>query len=317
MKKWKVAIVGAGYMAQEHARAMSSIDTVELVGVCGRTRQRAEALAHAYAMPVYQSITEMFADTQADAVVVTVNELAMPDVCMECFRFPWVCLLEKPVGVDLQAATRILQESRRADARAFVAFNRRSYSATRQALRELASDDGPRLISVLDQEDQDAARSAGQPEEVVRNWMYANSIHLIDYFSFMARGEIVSVEHGAPWAPESPRFVAATIRFSSGDVGVYQAVWNAPGPWSVTVTNRKIRLEMRPLEKLAVQRRGERRLTEIEPELVDTEYKPGLRYQAEQLISILEGRHASLATLDDAMRSMDLCARIYGLKSIS
>jgi len=311
MKKWKVAIVGAGYMAQEHAKALSSIESVELVGVCGRTRQRAETLSQAYAMPVYQSIAEMFADTQADAVVVTVNELAMPEVCSECFRFPWVCLLEKPVGVDLRAATGILEESRRAGARAFVAFNRRSYSATRQALRELASDDGPRLISVLDQEDQEAARAAGQPEEVVRNWMYANSIHLIDYFSFMARGHVVSIEHAAPWTPETPRFVAATIRFSSGDVGVYQAVWNAPGPWSVTVTNCAIRLEMRPLERLAVQRRGERRLVEIEPELVDTEYKPGLRYQAEQLISFLDGRQAGLATLDDAMRSMELCSKIY------
>ena len=313
MKKWKIAIVGAGYMAQEHARALSSIDGVELVGVCGRTRQRAEALANAHGVPVYQSIAQMYADTQADAVVVTVNELSMPDVCAESFRFPWVSLLEKPVGVNLQVAREILEQRRRANARAFVAFNRRSYSATRQALRELAGDDGPRLISVLDQEDQNAARAAGQPEEVVRNWMYANSIHLIDYFSFMARGDVVSIEHGAPWTPESPSFVTATIRFSSGDVGVYQAVWNAPGPWSVTVTNRKVRLEMRPVEKLAIQRLGERRLTEVQPEPVDTEYKPGLRYQAEQLISVLEGRRAGLATLDDSMRSMELCARIYGL----
>ena len=317
MKKWKVAIVGAGYMAQEHAKALGSIDAAQLVGVCGRTRQRAEALGQAHNIPVYQSIAEMFSDTKADAVVVAVNELSAPDVCAEVFRFPWVSLLEKPVGVDMQAASRILQESRRANARAFVAFNRRSYSATRQALHELAIDDGPRLISVLDQEDQNAARGAGQPEEVVRNWMYANSIHLIDYFSFMARGDVVSIEHGAPWTPEAPGFVAVTIRFSSGDIGVYQAVWNAPGPWSVTVTNRKVRLEMRPVERLAIQRLGERRLTEIDPESVDSEYKPGLRYQAEQLIAVLEGRKASLATIDDSMRSMELCARIYGLAPAS
>lgn len=312
MKKWKVAIVGAGYMAQEHARALNSSD-IELVGVCSRTRLRAEAFAEAYAMPVYHSIAEMYAATQADAVVVTVNELSMPQVCSEAFRFPWVCLLEKPVGVNLQVAEQILDQSRRTGARAYVALNRRSYSATRQALDELAKDDGPRLISVLDQEDQEAARAAGQPEEVVRNWMYANSIHLVDYFSFMARGDVVSVEHAAPWTPASPRFVAATVRFSSGDVGVYQAVWNAPGPWSVTVTNPSVRLEMRPLEKLAIQRRGERRLTEIAPENVDVEYKPGLRYQAEQLIAALQGKPARLATLEQATGSMALCAKIYGL----
>ena len=278
MKKWKIAIVGAGYMAQEHAKALHSLAEVEIAGICGRTRARAEALAQTYSAPVYNGIAEMYEATRADAVVVTVNELSMPDVCAACFRFPWVCLLEKPVGVDLAAATRILDDSRRAGTRAYVALNRRSYSATRQALAELATDDSPRLISILDQEDQEAARGAGQPEDVVRNWMYANSIHLIDYFSFIARGDVVSVKHGAPWTPEAPGFVAATIEFSSGDVGVYQAVWNAPGPWSVSVTNRSLRLEMRPVEKLAVQRRGERRMTDVAPEAVDSEYKPGLRY---------------------------------------
>lgn len=310
MKKWKIAIIGAGYMAQEHAKALASIKSVALVGVCGRNRQRAEALASAYGVPLYRTVSEMFADSQADAVVVAVNELSMPQVCAEVFRWPWLSLLEKPVGVDLEAAAAITELGR--SARAFVAFNRRSYSATRMALHELATDEGPRLISVLDQEDPEAARASGQPEEVVQNWMYANSIHLIDYFTFMARGEVVSVEHAACWTPASPGFVAATIRFSSGDVGVYQAVWNGPGPWSVSVTNSSTRLELRPLEKLGVQRRGERRLTEVAPDPIDLEYKPGLRHQAEQLISALEGRKTSLATLDDAMRSMELCGRIYG-----
>lgn len=317
MSKWKVAIVGAGYMAQEHAKALASIDGVVLVGVCGRNRERAKALADAYGMPVYHSISQMFSETRADAVVVTVNELSAPQVCAEVFRWPWVSLLEKPVGVDLQVAGSIADERRRAGARAFVALNRRSYSATRMALRELADHDGPRLISVLDQEDQEAARAAGQPEEVVRNWMYANSIHLIDYFTFMARGDVVSIEHAAPWTPAAPNVVVATIRFSSGDVGVYQAVWNGPGPWSVTVTDSMIRVEMRPVERLAVQRRGERKLAEIEPDPIDSAYKPGLRYQAEQLILAVRGHETSLATLDDAMRSMELCAKIYGFAPVA
>jgi predicted dehydrogenase len=315
MKRWKIAIVGAGYMAQEHAKAMHSLPDVEIAGFCSRTRSRAEALAQTYSVPVFDTIEEMYETTRADAVVVTVNELSMPTVCDACFRFPWVCLLEKPVGVDLVAAKRILDNSRQSGNRSYVALNRRSYSATRQALSELAADDSPRLISILDQEDQEAARGAGQPEEVVRNWMYANSIHLIDYLSFLARGDVVSVEHGVPWSPDAPGFVVAIVRFSSGDVGVYQAVWNAPGPWSVSVTNRSLRLEMRPIEKLAVQRRGDRRLTEVSPESIDSEYKPGLRCQAEQLVEALKGHTPKLASLEDATRSMALCAKIYGLSS--
>lgn len=303
-------------MAREHARALSSLD-VDLVGVCSRTASRAKALADDYGMSVYPSISEMYAATRADALIVAVPELSAPSVCQESFRFPWVCLLEKPVGVNMSVATRILEDARRTRARAFVALNRRSYSATRQALDVLKASDGPRLISILDQEDQDAARAAGQPEEVVQNWMFANSIHLIDYFNFLARGDAVSIQHASPWTPDSPHFVAATIRFSSGDIGIYQAVWNGPGPWSVAVTNPQLRLEMRPLEKLGIQARGERRLTEIEPASADSEFKPGLLYQGEQLLAFLEGSRTTLATLEDAYRSMILCAQIYGLAALN
>jgi len=44
-KQVNVAIIGAGNMAREHARAFTSIDGVRLAGVLSRTRSKAEALA--------------------------------------------------------------------------------------------------------------------------------------------------------------------------------------------------------------------------------------------------------------------------------
>jgi len=315
MKKWTIAVVGSGYMAQEHAKAFASLPDVKISGICGRTRARAEVLAATYGASVYDSIDEMYRDTQADVVVVAVNELSMQDVCIECFAHPWLCLLEKPVGVDLAQAQKIQTVAHRAGSRAYVALNRRAYASTRQALAELAHDDGPRLISVLDQQDMVSAHKDGQPDEVVRNYMYANSIHLIDYLNLFGRGDIVAVEPTVRWTPQRPGFVVATVCYSSGDIGLYQAVWDGPGPWSVTVTNRQVRLELRPLEKLGVQRRGERRLTETAPDAIDTEFKPGLRHQAEQIVGVLGGAPATLATLNEATRSMALCAAIYGLRS--
>ncbi|MDC8758877.1 Gfo/Idh/MocA family protein [Janthinobacterium fluminis] len=314
MKKWKIAIVGSGYMAQEHARAFASLAEVEIVGVCGRGRARAEALAATYAVPAFDSIDALYRATAADAVVVAVNELSMQEVSAACFAHPWLCLLEKPVGVDLPQALAIQDGARRAAARAYVALNRRSYASTRQALARLEGDDSARLISVLDQQDMVSAREGGQPEEVVRNYMYANSIHLIDYLNLFGRGAIVGVEPTLRWNPEQPGFVAATVHYASGDKGLYQAVWNGPGPWSVTVSNAQARLELRPLEKLAVQLRGERRLLDVAPEAIDSEFKPGLRHQAEQVVHLLAGRPSMLATLDEATRSMALCADIYGLR---
>jgi hypothetical protein len=179
----------------------------------------------------------------------------------------------------------------------------------------LAGDASPRLISVLDQQDLTAVRDSGQPERVLANYMFANSIHLVDYFCTFGRGEIASVSPVISWDSQRPAFVVATMRFSSGDVGVYQAVWNGPGPWSVTVTNQSARVELRPLEKLGIQRRGERQLAEVAAEAIDRDYKPGLRHQAEQLIGFLTKGETTLASVEQGARSMALCADIYGLRS--
>ena len=315
MKKWKIALVGAGYMAGEHAKAFASLPNVTLVGVCGRSQRRAASLATAFGTRAFDSVDTLYRETQADAVVVAVNESSMQDVCSQVFAHPWLCLLEKPVGIDLLQAQTIHAAAQRAGAKAFVALNRRAYASTRSALAELDADDSPRLISVLDQQDMVSAREGGQPDAVVRNYMYANAIHLIDYLNLFGRGDIVSVQPVRRWTPEQPGHVVAAVHYSSGDCGVYQAVWDGPGPWSVTVTNRQVRVEMRPLEKLGIQRRGERRLTELAAASIDTEFKPGLRHQAEQIVAALSGASIDLASLHEATRSMALCADIYGLRT--
>ena len=317
MKLWKIAIVGSGYMAQEHAKAFAALPGVVIAGVCGRTRSRADALAASHGVSAYDSVEALYQATRADAVVVAVNELSMSDVCRAVFDKPWLCLLEKPVGCDYPESQVLLALARQQGVCAYVALNRRSYASTRQALTELSTDAGQRLISVLDQQDMVSARAGGQPQTVVQNYMYANSIHLIDCLNLFGRGEIVAVEPTARWTSEQPGNVVATVHYASGDIGVYQAVWNGPGPWVVSVTNPQVRVELRPLETLGVQRRGERALTMMAAAAVDADFKPGLHYQAEQIVGVLSGESTTLATLAEAARSMKLCADIYGLRSPS
>jgi predicted dehydrogenase len=313
MNETKVALIGAGYMALEHAKAFGALPGVRIAGVCGRDPARARALADAFGTTSFKSVEAMYAATAADIVVVAVNELSMQAVCSQVFKFPWLSLLEKPVGVDLAQAKEILAAAQATRARCRVALNRRAYAATRQAVAELEKDGSPRLISVLDQQDMSAARSLGQPARVVQNWMYANSIHLVDYFATFARGELIAVHHGSRFDAAKPGHVVATLQFSSGDCGVYQAIWNGPGPWAVTVTNAAVRIELRPLEKLLLQKRGERRSVEQEADPLETTYKAGLYWQAAQVVAEARGQHAApLATLMQATQSMDWVARIYG-----
>jgi predicted dehydrogenase len=314
LSQLKVAFVGAGYMAEEHMRAFASLPDVTIAGVHSRTRERAEKLAASYNTQVYDSVSELYNKTGADLVVVTVIELSMAEVASACFDHHWAVLLEKPAGYDLADATRIRDAAARADSRAFVAFNRRAYSSTRQALELLQDDSSQRFIKVVDQQDQQAAiLVTKQPELVARNYMFANSIHLIDYFRVLGRGEVASVEPIVPWKPERPGLVLAKINFTSGDVGLYEGIWNGPGPWVVSVNTPEQRIEMRPLEQVSVQPRGTRAVTRLDVDGDDKTYKPGLRYQAKQAVAATRGQSAELATIADSWHSMKLVADIFGL----
>jgi len=311
-KTHNVAVIGAGYMAREHISAFQDIPGVKIAGISSRTRSKAETLSIGYGIPfVCDSIDELYDRTKAELVVVTVPELSANHVSRTCFSYPWVCLLEKPAGYNLADAESIISSAREKGARAFVALNRRFYSSTRSALSDLKQANGRRFIHVQDQEDQRRALLAGQPQTVVDNWMYANSIHLIDYFMLFGRGKITAVTPITPWDPKFPWVVTASIQYSSGDMGLYEGVWNAPGPWFVDVFTPEKRWEMRPLEQAAYQLAGERKMEHLEPSLWDRNFKPGLRLQAAEAISAVNGMPTELPTLEDSLKSMKLVHRIF------
>jgi predicted dehydrogenase len=311
----RIAFVGAGYMASEHLKAFRDLPNIDLSGIYGRTRTKAAALAAEHGVgTVCDSVAELFEKTAADLVVVSVRELAVREVVEDCFRFPWACLIEKPVGYNLREAEHLAALAADQGRRAFVALNRRHYSSTQTVLNDLAANPQPRLIHVQDQEDLIAARASGQPELVVQNWMYANSIHMIDYFTMLGRGEVTEVQPLTRWNPDSPDFVIAKIQFDSGDIGLYQAIWNGPGPWAVSVTTQSKRWEMRPVEHAAFQPNGLRKLEPVPSHEWDQKFKPGLRRQAELAVAAACGKVvAGLPTLADALRSMRLAKAIYQL----
>ncbi|MEK7247812.1 MAG: Gfo/Idh/MocA family oxidoreductase [Chloroflexota bacterium] len=310
----RVAIVGAGGMSRQHIRAFKDVPGVQIVGVHSRTRSRAEGLAAEFGVPaVFDSIAAMHDATQADLVVVSVPELSTNAVCKACFEHPWTALIEKPAGYNIIDAEDIEAAVRAKNRRAYVALNRRQYGSTRAVVADLANQSAPRLIKVQDQEYPAAGLKGGQPQIVVDNWMYANAIHLIDFFTVFGRGKITDVVPVIHWDPKLPRYVAARISFDSGDIGLYDAVWNAPGPWAVSVTTPDKRWEMRPVEKATWQVLGTRVLEPAAEDPWDTAFKPGLRRQAELAVRAAAGQSTELPTLSDALVSMRLAQAIYAV----
>lgn len=309
----KVALVGSGRMAKEHARAFADVPGTTLAGLFSRTRTVAEAFAKENGVPlVADSIAELAETTQADLVVVTVPVPAMKATAIECLRFPWTILLEKPPGIDLGEAKVIAAEAATTGRRVLVALNRRFMGSTLAAGADLETRRGPRFIHVQDQQDLATDPDPSHGPDVRKAWMFGNSIHVIDYLRAFGRGPIKRVTPIFRWNPAAPGIVVASVEFASGDRGVYEGIWNGPGPWAVTVSHPEVRWEMRPLERAFYQATGSRVLSPVGADPADSLFKPGFRRQAEAAVLAAQGESSAAVTLAESLETMDLIARIFG-----
>lgn len=311
----KVAVIGAGRMAREHLRAFRDIPGVHLVGICSRTRKRAEDVAKEFNVAeVSDSVKELYRKTSPHLVVVAVSVVSMSAVSRACFEFPWTILLEKPPGYALSEAVQIQKWAEDKKRKVFIGLNRRFLSSTRTVQSDLAGDKDLRFIHVQDRQNMQEATSYGHPDLVVENLMFGNSIHVIDYLRIFGRGKITSIKPILKWNAKTSNVVIATVTFDSGDMGLYEGVWRGPGPWAVKVITPNKHWVMQPLEQAAYYLVGQKNPNTIPLHLWDQQFKPGFRLQAEEVIAATLGQPTDVPTLNDAVETMKLIAGIFKKK---
>jgi predicted dehydrogenase len=298
-------------MAREHARAFAALDGVELCGVVGRSTERAAALAADYGMRSYEDLDALWAAEQPDLLIITVNTVILSRVIEAAVAWPWVLFMEKPPGCNLHDALRI--EAMLGGRTAYVALNRRFLGSTIQTRQRLASDPGPFFITVSDQQDIEAfAAMPGKDRLEANNLMYANSIHLIDYFHALGRAPITDVQPVAPFEPRRTLCQLARIVYANGDEGLYQGVWQGAGGWGVKINTPAGCYEMRPLESGSFMAARTRVPQPYPADPDDAAFKPGFHKQARTVVSTVRGQSQDAISFAEGLKTMRLINAIFG-----
>lgn len=312
----KVVIIGAGNMASAYLDVINHIPNLEVVGIYSKTISKAQTLANLYKIPnVCKGIEELYLKTNAHGAIITVNEMAAEKIIVDCLKFNWILMVEKPVGLNLTSSVRILDLVNANNRKVFVALNRRYYSSVETAISILENTQTHRVVSIIDQEDPVNARKLGRPKEVCEAWHFANSIHLIDLFYVFCRGRIQRIDNVIPKTKNS-FFSHSCIFFDSGDIGVYHSIWNAPGPWSVAIETPTQRLELSPIEELNVQTYPLRSREIIPKDENDMLFKPGLLRQMKDFYNALNNDESNLVTMDNYINSVELTHNLYNVEKI-
>src|SRR6201994_2361979 len=135
----RVAVVGAGTWGEQHARIFARRPDTELVGIVGRTPERARARADAYDTTAYTSIEEMLDRARPDLVTTSLPNEAHFEPTLELIRHGVPLLVEKPLVFHLEEADRLIEEAAQRDLFFAINFNHRYAEAVQRARAAIAA----------------------------------------------------------------------------------------------------------------------------------------------------------------------------------
>lgn len=106
MKRLRLGVVGVGHLGKEHARILSTLPDVELIGVADPHAAQAEAVAlrcNVRAFPGHQQLASL-----VDAVVIAAPTFAHHPVASDLLSRGVSVLVEKPLTADLAQAEELV-----------------------------------------------------------------------------------------------------------------------------------------------------------------------------------------------------------------
>lgn len=313
MKKIRVGLIGAGWVAKQHLEIITHSQGMEAVGITSRTKKRAEALADEYKIPVCaDNLASLVDKTKPDALMVLVTQDQMYKVTSMALACKLPVFIEKPAGLTPRENYKLMMMAKKYKVPNMVGFNRRYYSVFRKGL-EIMRQHGPLLgVSVEGHERMWRIREQNQwSDYVLSKWIFANSVHTIDLLRFFG-GEAQNIRTLAHSFKEaSGDQFAALMELKNGAIGQYSSFWYSPGGWKVVLYGQNATVEFSPLEKGSWTDR-DFKVHEILPDDVDVKFKPGFFRQLEIFCNLARGGKLEWPAqdLEGSYRTMCLVGRL-------
>lgn len=221
MGRCRVALVGAGNVAQRHARVLAGFNDVQLVGVTDVLPEAARQLADEHESAVFNDHAALLA-AEPDAVYVCVPPFAHGAVEEAVLAAGLPMFVEKPLAADLATAEHIAQSVAGRDVVTAVGHHWRYLDVVTRA-RELLDGRPVRLVSGawLDKVPPVTwwARRDRSGGPVIEQ-----AAHVLDLIRLLA-GEVTEVSAIGDGSPppvaeaDIDAVTAATLRFANGAVG--------------------------------------------------------------------------------------------------
>jgi len=239
---FRVAMIGAGGIAKQHARGYAALPNAELIGIADVQQEAATTLAGAYGATPYTDVQRMLEELRPDVVdlcVPTPYHVDCLRVALECM--PQCVIVEKPMARTVADCHRMLDAAAAAGIPLFVAHVLRFFPEFVAAKAQIDAGAVGRVAAVR-------VRRGGPFPRGSRDWygdLNASGgvaidlmVHDLDWLRWtfgeaervFAKGVV-----GRPIVDRLPGmdYALATVRFQSGMIAHLEATWADPSGFRV------------------------------------------------------------------------------------
>jgi len=233
MARSRIGIIGLGMALKPHALSLKDLaDRVEVAAAFAPSRERREQAAKTYGLPVVDSLHAVLGDNSIDCVLILAPPWTHSELVQRAASAGKHILLEKPVEVNAERATTIVETCERAGKRLAVVFQHRFRPASLKLAELLRADALGKLLTAS------ASIRWWRPPEYFAQpgrGMFARdgggvlltqAIHTLDLLLHLV-GPAAEVSAYVDTSPlrkiDTEDVVAGAVRYASGASGVVDA----------------------------------------------------------------------------------------------
>lgn len=138
-KRFRVGIIGAGYVSAYHLRALKAISDIDVVGIVDPDLQRAQSVADQNDVPgAFATLAEL-ESTRPDVVHILTPPALHAPLALDAFARGWHVFVEKPMAESAEDCDRMIEAARQAGLQLSVNHSARMDPVVLEAKRRIAS----------------------------------------------------------------------------------------------------------------------------------------------------------------------------------
>ncbi|WP_040305298.1 Gfo/Idh/MocA family protein [Ahrensia sp. R2A130] len=237
MKSIRLAIAGLGLVGKRHAQAITQLEGVELAAVIDVAPGSAED-ANALRAAHFGDLEDCLAAGGLDGIILATPTPQHVEQATACVNFGLPTLIEKPIGVSVEEASRLVEHAAKKDVPLVVGHHRRHNPLIAKA-RELVDSGVLGDIRAVHAQcwfhkPDDYFAEAPWRTQKGAGPISVNLVHDVDLLRYLV-GEITSVHAEAlpsRRGGENEELAGALLRFANGAVGTLSVADGIASPWS-------------------------------------------------------------------------------------